>query len=149
MLMFIIFYKPEKEDTHVISFKKNFMKSNTPIITFKHNNKNFNFILDTGSSVSAIDSKYLHELNHTSLNENIKVVGIEGNPEEVQVCTTQLEYKKDIYNCQLISRNFNGAFGPIERETNLTIHGIIGCDFMRKNNIKIDFKPYFINVNKN
>jgi hypothetical protein len=118
----------------------------TPIITLSQGSYKYNFIVDTGSCVSAIDEKYITELGAIRLNKTTEVVGIEGNPEEVHFYEIDFECNNTAYTHDVIAKSFGNAFDPFLKEFNLEIHGILGSEFFTKHKFIIDFKTNTLNV---
>lgn len=66
-----------------MSFKEAMDLVDLPVITFYNNGKKFNFLLDTGATMSVIDSNVLSNLSHENLDDAGSVYGMEGNRIEV------------------------------------------------------------------
>ena len=52
------------KETKAISLKEALDLTGLPIVTFKNNSRNFNFLLDTGSNDSYVDSSILGKLDY-------------------------------------------------------------------------------------
>ena len=53
-----------------VSFSKGFVAPNIPIATFKHEDMQLNFLLDTGSDSNSIDVNVLDKLNYNEAKDN-------------------------------------------------------------------------------
>lgn len=118
----------------------------TPIITLTQDDCTYNFIVDTGSCVSAIDEKYIADLGAIKLNKTTEIVGIEGNPEEVNFYEINFECNNRMYTHNVIAKSFGNAFEPFFQEQNIIIHGILGSEFFSKHGVTINFKTNTLNV---
>lgn len=118
----------------------------TPIIKVNQGNTIFNFIIDTGSSISAIDKKYIPDLLALKLNKTTEVIGIEGNPEKVSFYEIDFECNNHLYTHNVIAKSFGNAFDPFLQEYNIVIHGMLGSDFFTKYKFIVDFKTQTLNV---
>lgn len=123
-----------------VSFSDYYKNSTTPIITFNRNGKEMNFILDSGSSVSAVDKKILKDFDIQELDGSINVVGVDGVPSTAGYCSMGMKFNQTDYYYTFIVKDFNNAFTALEQSIGKPIHGILGSDFMGDNEIILDFK---------
>lgn len=114
--------------------------NNTPILTVKQDDIELNFILDTGSSVSAIDSNMLNQIYAHKLNKTGQVVGIDGIPEEVHWYEIPFSCNNYEYNHTFVAKDLLLAFQSIEESMGKRIHGLIGSDFCNENGFVINFQ---------
>lgn len=126
-----------------ISIKK-YMPGDLPVIGLCNNKKVFNFLLDTGSNISHICKEYYKDIEADSISE-FKDAAIAGLGSMNKGITTCCATFKDIagreYKTVLsISEQLGETMKFIESNTGLTIHGLLGTDFMQENNYVIDFK---------
>lgn len=133
----IKFDKIKKIDT--ISFKESLDLTDLPIITLYNNGKRFNFLLDTGASLSVIDSNILNKLQYSKVNMVGTVFGMEGNKIDVEYIGAELTYKNKIYyeNFQVV--DMSAPFKEIKSESGVTLSGILGNSFFTKYKYILDF----------
>ena len=138
----IIIVKKNKKQKFRISFKEALDLTSLPIITFVSGKTKLNFLLDTGSNSSHIDSKVLHDSNIEYQTINIKhtVIGIEGKEQETTPCILTVKYKETIFTSEFCITDLSGAFNAIKAEYGVQIHGIIGNEFFQKYKYVIDFQ---------
>ncbi len=127
-----------KQDNKM-SIREAMMLTGLPIVTFTCQGKNLNFLLDTGSHNSHISTRTANKLNikkEVSLcttgfgNKTLKVYG--GN--------IDLEYKNTVFNVTLfISSSMDSGFDQVKVKTGVTIHGVLGVDFLDKYKYVINF----------
>ena len=69
-----------------ISFKESMDLTELPVATFNCNRKKLNFLLDTGSNLSYINSSVLPLLDHEIIDGESSVIGFEGNEVSTGSC---------------------------------------------------------------
>jgi hypothetical protein len=97
-IIVIIFYiislyiKPD----FVISFKDTIGEFTVPIVSFEHNCKTFNFVVDSGAGYSILSPKYVTFFDREMLEDTTKVFGVEGNAIDSHLIVTSLfKYKRE------------------------------------------------------
>jgi predicted aspartyl protease len=129
-----LFKKIEK-----ISFKEAMDLTEMPIITLYQGEKKFNFLLDTGSNNSIIDSNILDQIERKIINERSSLFGMEGNVKEVSMCKIVLSYKDKEYEYKYLIQDMKAPFDNIKNSTGVTLHGIIGSNFFNEYKYVLDF----------
>jgi predicted aspartyl protease len=129
-----LFGKKEK-----ISFKEAMDLTEMPIITLYQGEKKFNFLLDTGSNNSIIDSNILDQIERKIINERSSLFGMEGNVKEVSMCKIVLSYKDKEYEYKYLIQDMKAPFDNIKNSTGVTLHGIIGSNFFNEYKYVLDF----------
>lgn len=125
---------------NTIKFDKSFGELQLPIITFLNNDKEFNFLVDTGANMSIINSYYLQEFKYISLETTGTIFGMEGNVTNTNFVSVVLQKGKDSFlNCYQ-AVDISNSFGRIEDSYSVKIHGVIGNDFLVKYGCLIDYK---------
>lgn len=124
----------------IISFRQGFDLTELPVVSLYHNDMPFNFLLDTGSNDSIIDSNALDRMEYTLLDREGQLYGMEGNAETVKVCNIVLSYNGKDYPYEYNIRDMSVAFSNIKAETGVTLHGIIGSKFFNKYKYVLDFE---------
>lgn len=124
-----------------MSFKEAMDLVELPVVTFLNGNKKLNFLLDTGSNISQINSSILPFLEHKKIKEkNMDVTGIEGNKTNTEFCEMTITYKGQIFIGEFCIHNLDDAFAIIKEETGVQIHGILGSLFFQKYKYIFDFE---------
>lgn len=122
--------------------KETITKEGVPIVTLKNGEKEFNFILDTGSTVSHIDSTIKDSLSDTEevKGGNTTVVtangSVEGNNSWIRV---PLNYKKQSFIEDFMPLDLHDTFEDIKEETGIQLHGVLGNTFLRKYRYVLDY----------
>lgn len=131
-----------------ISFKESMDLTELPVVTFYNKGRKVNFLLDTGSNVSYINSSILPNLFYKELNKEMETIGIEGNQKNEKFCEMNIEYKKNTFTEEFCISNLDKAFNLIKQESGVTICGILGSLFFQKYEYVLDFKDQIIYIKK-
>lgn len=123
----------------IISFKESMDLTELPVITFMCNERKLNFLLDTGSNRSYINSTIINDLEHKKLERTEEVIGAEGNGMQSQLAMIQLTYKDQVFETGVNIMNLDDAFTAIKDESGVQIHGILGSLFFQKYKYVLDF----------
>lgn len=129
-----------KDNKDVISFGPGFALTELPIISLYQGENHFNFLLDTGSNDSIIDSNILDKLEYDMSDKQNSLFGMEGNKEIVRICNITLSYNGVDFPYEYNIRDMSAAFGSIKTESGVTLHGIIGSKFFNKYKYVLDFE---------
>ena len=123
-----------------VSFKQGFIPPRIPIATFYQDGKKLNFLLDSGSDKNVLDNRILKEVKYEDVEgESVNLTGV-GGVTQVNTCRIAFTCDNKEYVEDFLVTDLSEAFGLIEQDHCITLHGIIGSTFMRKNNIVMDFQ---------
>lgn len=123
-----------------ISFKESMDLTELPVATFNCNRKKLNFLLDTGSNLSYINSSILSLLDHEIIDRESSVIGFEGNEVSTGSCKIAVAYKKKKFEEEFNIADLDAAFKVVKQESGVQLHGILGSRFFEKYKYIIDFK---------
>ena len=121
------------------SFKKSIRNTTLIIMPFKINNKIYNFIIDTGASMSMINECIIEELNAELLEKGKPAYGIDGEIKESKATRLNLEYEGKSYNCLFNVQNVTPFVKNVKDETGVEVAGLIGNNFLMQHECCIDF----------
>lgn len=122
-----------------ISFKEAMDLTELPIATFYNGNRKLNFLLDTGSNVSYINSSIISLLDHEKTGANKERFGIEGNLVNDESCKMTIHYKNQKFEGEFFISDLDKAFEIIKQESGVQMHGILGSKFFEKYKYILDF----------
>jgi predicted aspartyl protease len=125
---------------HAISFKESMDLLELPVVTFYCGDKKLNFLLDTGSNTSYINSCLLEELPHTKLDSTKQVTTAGGIIGDNSMCTMEFYYNKKKYLDTFVALDLNEAFNDIKESNGVQLHGLLGSLFFEKYKYILDFK---------
>lgn len=154
IVLTLVLYKLGSEYQHRkvirMSFKESLDLVGLPIITFKHNNKKLNFIVDTGAATSAINKTIVEYLDTTPLKTETTIAyGVDGIGHAVESVGLVLEYKENSYADIFRILDLTPAFENIKKECGVTVHGLLSSAFLERYKYVIDFKELAIIAKKN
>ena len=129
-----------KRNNSKISFKEAMDLVELPVVTFYNGDTKLNFLLDTGSNVSYINSSIIPFLVHEKTDKEMDTIGIEGNKVSNQFCKMSVTYKNQIFEEEFSIADLDEAFGVVKQESGVQIHGILGSKFFEKYKYILDFK---------
>lgn len=132
------------------SFEKLFNNVNVPIVTLSSGENKLNFLLDTGSTNSHISKVASKLLVGTVTNTSLSCVTSMGVDENIcKAIYATLNYNNKEYIISLfINKGLDDAFADTEKTGGVTIHGILGSDFINKYSCIIDFNKYIVKYGK-
>ena len=128
-----------KRRDSLISFKESMDLTELPVVTFYNGNTKLNFLLDTGSNYSYINSSIIPLLDIKEINEESTIIGIEGNAVTTNMCSMNIYYKKQSFDLEFCVMNLDAAFDRIKQNDGVQIHGILGSKFFEKYKYILDF----------
>lgn len=143
IILYLIRYDNESVNDNTFPFKETIiLKNRTPIVQFKlSNNEKVNMLLDTGSEITIIDNDIYNKdtiiyktLKETSLN----ISGINGN-DNINVKLVETCINDSILSIIYVF-DIDDMIDRIFIKNGIIIDGVIGCDFLYKNHMIIDFE---------
>lgn len=132
-------YCTSKSRYDYISFRESLDLTGLPIITFHQGKTKLNFIFDTGSNLSVIDKEVIKKLKLKETNKKCNITGIGGTSEVLNIVEINFKYKDNELNDYFQVLNMEDTLSIIKKSTGVTIHGLIGNNFMQKYNYVLDF----------
>ena len=122
-----------------MSFRQGFDLTELPIVTLYQGNKRYNFLLDTGSNDSIIDSNILKQMEYKKTDGQSDLFGLGGSTTRVSICNITLSYKDREYNYDYLVNDMSAPFDRIKQSSGVILHGIIGSKFFNQFKYVLDF----------
>lgn len=128
----------------IMSLKESLDLTGIPIVTFTQENVKYNFLLDTGSDVSYINSKIVYnsaikyEATDYKLAGFISAGGLSSS--DIKIIDIPFEYKRTSFKESFAVLDLTESFAQIKEENGVTLHGILGNTFFTKYGYILDFK---------
>ncbi len=126
-----------------MSIKESMDLVNLPVVTFENNGNKYNFIIDTGANDSIINEACEDILVTPNKTKNT-VQGISGNEQKCHTVSIEFTYKGIAFNTVFNVVDLKELLDSIKDNYGVTVHGILGTNFLDKYNYVIDFKDYII-----
>ena len=145
VVYYIVRETNNKIDSYM-SFRESMDLTELPVVTFYQGEKKINFLLDTGSNKSLINSSVIKDLSYVPIKSDSTMFGVEGNYTKVEVAVISLFYNNIEYANDFMIADLDKPFSNIKQESGVTIHGILGNNFFKRNKSILDFeelKAYF------
>ena len=130
----------KKEINSRMSFKEALDLIELPIVTFYQGDKKLNFMLDSGSNFSIIDSNAVNnlKLEHTKLNKVNSIIGINGETRNAGFINLKFSYKHINFDYDFQYLDLSNVVNSLKQD-GITIHGILGNQFFVKYKYVLDF----------
>lgn len=128
-----------KREGSLISFKESMDLVELPIMTFNCGKTKLNFLMDTGSNISYINSSIVSLLDHKMLETKDQLMGMEGNKIDHEVCELIIQYKENKFLEEFGIVDLEQAFDIIKNESGVQIHGVLGSKFFEKYKYILNF----------
>jgi predicted aspartyl protease len=122
-----------------LSIKESIDLVGLPIITFNQGDKKYNFILDTGSNISVINSHILKDLEYSEVEGTSTVYGHNGEIIPTYDVEIPLTYKENTYRTTFRVLDLNEAIENTKAESGVRFDGLLGSLFMQQYGYTIDF----------
>ena len=130
-----------------LSFIDTMGRLKLPIVSLTNNGQSFNFLIDTGATLSVIDSNALDKLAYTKVETTGNAYGVDGNIVPVEYARIELNHEKTKFVDEFQIMRVD-AFDNIKESNKIEIVGILGSTFLERYNFVIDYKDLIIYVKK-
>lgn len=134
-----LFINAVEEYNKGIPFDESYKDVGIPVITLTNNGKQFNFLVDTGANYCIINEPHLKEFEYKELKGEGTIFGMEGNVQKTNFVQASLYYEKDEFVASFQVLDISGALDRINKQHGITVHGILGSEFLEENRSKINF----------
>ena len=120
-------------------------KTGLPLIVVEINQQNLCFLLDTGSNKNLIEQR-VYEFFKESVEAigSSTILGLEGNMLDTTVIKLSFNFEDNSYSTNFNVFDSSNAFGAIEKESDIQIHGILGNEFFIENEWVLDFEKLMV-----
>jgi hypothetical protein len=141
LIYIIYFYKKKlKIEKTKISIKESLDLIGLPIITLNNNTRKFNFILDSGSNISLITANSIKNMVYRDSNSNIRCTSLGGETDLTTSKFIDLSYRNIGFTIEVhVSPQIEESFRTAREQYGVTIHGILGSDFLKEYKYILDF----------
>lgn len=125
-------------------------KLSMPLLDVKIANLKLTFLIDTGATHNVIASFVYEQMKDifVLLNDNNRMMGIEGNYKETPVVETLVNIAETSMRTKFSVINMNDTVIQIQDETGLQLHGLLGIPFLMDNKCILDFSNQEIRIEK-
>jgi len=124
-------------------------KTGLPLIVIEINQHNLCFLLDTGSNKNLIDNKvYKFFKEQVEVIGSSSIFGLDGNKIDTPIVKLSFNFESHNFTTNFNVFDSTNAFGAIEKESDIQIHGILGNEFFIENEWVLDFDKLTVSSSK-
>lgn len=116
------------------------MKMGLPLLIVKAQAKNLCFLLDTGSNINVLDKRVAEFFQLQKSTDKQRQFGIDGTLQTSAVVELAFSLEEREYKADFSVIDLSSAFGKVEEESGIQIHGLLGCSFMEQHKWILDFE---------
>lgn len=111
-----------------------------PLLIVKAQAKHLRFLLDTGSNINVLDKRVAEFFRLSKSFIHQKQFGIDGTLQTSAVVEMTFSLEEREYKADFSVMDLSSAFGKVEEESDIQIHGLLGCSFMEQQKWILDFE---------
>lgn len=130
-----------------LSFTDTMNKVSLPIVSLTNGGKAFNFLIDTGATLSVIDEDVLNQLCYIKTDTEGTAYGIDGNITQVKYVKMSLKHNDVSLVDEFQVLRVNG-FDNIKEAYGVQVVGILGSTFLKRYGFTVDFSELTLYTNK-
>jgi hypothetical protein len=132
--------KEERIKSRSISLDNSVELSKLPIISFWNGARRFNFLLDTGSSLSLINKRELDKFFYEEAEGKGQMYGVDGKIQDNnQLVNVTLTYNGEDFKERFQVVDISAACNNFAQTYDMELHGILGNSFFTEYNFVLDF----------
>lgn len=121
-------------------FQYSLFQIGLPLLIVKVQAKNLCFLLDTGSNINVLDKKVAEFFQLSGGTVQQRQFGIDGTFQTTDVVKLTFSLEERVYKADFSVMDLSSAFGKVEEESGIQIHGLLGCSFMEQQKWVLDFE---------
>ena len=115
-------------------------KTGLPLLIVQAQAKNLCFLLDTGSNINVLDRRVAEFFQLSGGTAKQCQFGIDGELQTTDIVELAFSLEKQEYKANFSVMDLSSAFGKVEEESGIQIHGLLGCSFMEQQKWILDFE---------
>ena len=117
-----------------------------PTIIVEAQAKNLCFLLDTGSNINVLDKRVAEFFQLSGGTAQQQQFGIDGTLQTTDVVEMTFSLEEREYKADFSVMDLSSAFGKVEEESGIQIHGLLGCSFMEQQKWVLDFEKLCLSI---
>ena len=118
-------------ENNKILLQQSLIQVELPLLIVKAQAKNLCFLLDTGVA------EFFQLSGGTAQQQQF---GIDGTLQTTDVVEMTFSLEEREYKADFSVMDLSSAFGKVEKESGIQIHGLLGCSFMEQQKWVLDFE---------
>lgn len=116
------------------------LKLGIPLVVVKAQDIHLCFLLDTGSNINVLDKRVAEFFQLSGRTVQQQQFGIDGTHRITDVVEMAFALEEREYKADFSVMDLSSAFGKVEEESGIQIHGLLGCSFMEQQKWVLDFE---------
>ena len=129
-----------------ILLQKSLTQVGLPLILVKAQAQYLCFLLDTGSNINVLDKKVAEFFQLSGGTAQQQQFGIDGTLQTTDVVKLTFSLEEREYKADFSVMDLSSAFGKVEEESGIQIHGLLGCSFMEQQKWVLDFEKLCLSM---
>lgn len=121
-------------------FQYSLSQTGLPLLIVKAQAKNLCFLLDTGSNINVLDRRVAEFFQLSGGTAKQRQFGIDGELQTTDIVELAFSLEEQEYKANFSVMDLSSAFGKVEEESGIQIHGLLGCSFMEQQKWILDFE---------
>ena len=127
-------------ENNKILLQQSLIQVELPLLIVKAQAKNLCFLLDTGSNINVLDKRVAEFFQLSGGTNQQQQFGIDGTLQITDVVKLTFSLEEREYKADFSVMDLSSAFGKVEEESGIQIHGLLGCSFMEQQKLVLDFE---------
>ena len=115
-------------------------KTGLPLLIVQAQAKNLCFLLDTGSNINVLDRRVAEFFQLSGETAKQRQFGIDGELQTTDIVDLAFSLEEQEYKANFSVMDLSSAFGKVEEESGIQIHGLLGCSFMEQQKWILNFE---------
>lgn len=111
-----------------------------PLLIVEAQAKYLCFLLDTGSNINVLDKRVAEFFQLQKSTDKQQQFGIDGELQTSDIVELTFSLEEREYKADFSVMDLSSAFGKVEEESGIQIHGLLGCSFMEQQKWILDFE---------
>ena len=116
-------------ENNKILLQQSLIQVGLPLLIVKAQAKNLCFLLDTGSNINVLDKRVAEFFQLSGGTAQQQQFGIDGTLQTTDVVKLTFSLEEREYKADFSVMDLSSAFGKVEEESGIQIHGLLGMLF--------------------
>ena len=134
-----LYTQRHKRKKQSIPLSSDYARTGMILLRTTINNKRCVFLLDTGAEISSLEESKAKELGLTLQKSESNICGIGGETNTTLITQAEVKYQHKTFPVDFYIINMVEVFRKIKASTGVTVHGILGMDFIYESGLILDF----------
>lgn len=133
-------------ENNKILLQQSLIQVGLPLLIVKAQAQYLCFLLDTGSNINVLDKRVAEFFQLSGGTVQQQQFGIDGTLQITDVVKLTFSLEEREYKADFSVMDLSSAFGKVEEESGIQIHGLLGCSFMEQQKWVLDFEKLCLSI---